>query len=87
VGAERGYDPGAERFLFRATVYVLSSQAAAVEGDAGVHRLIVQDEAESTEMFKAQVMDRWCGRDVDAEVSFGPVTRKDAKFVPWPRGV
>jgi hypothetical protein len=33
------------------------------------------------------VMDRWCGRDVDAEVSFGPVTRKDAKFVPWPRGV
>ncbi len=85
MGAEQGYDPGAPTFVFRATVWVLPSMVAAVAGDAGIARLIVQEDAESTEMFKAQVMDRWCGRDVDAQVSFGPVTRKGADWVPWRR--
>lgn len=70
-------------FTFRATVYVLSSMAAAAEGDAGLTRLIAQEQAESAEMFQAQVRDRWLG-DVDAEVSFGPVSRKDASYPAWP---
>lgn len=82
----QGYDAGAQQFTFRATVYVLSGMAAAVEGDAGITRLVVQEDAESAEMFRAQVMDRWSARDVDAEVSFGPVSRKDASYPAWPSG-
>jgi hypothetical protein len=69
---------------FRATVYVLTGMAAAAEGHAGLSRHVVEEQAESTEMFKALVSDRWCSRDVDTDVTFGPVTRKDSRHVPWP---
>lgn len=69
--------------VFRATVWVLTGMAAAAEGDAGITRLVVQDVAEDEGMFRAQVMDRWSQRDVDCEVTFGPVSRKDEHYTPW----
>jgi hypothetical protein len=60
---------------YRATVYHLSSSAAAVDGDAGIRRFVTEEHASSVDDFKAQVRDRFLS-DVDAEVSFGPVTEK-----------
>ncbi len=68
---------------YRATVYVLTSLALEHEGEAGIRRTVIEEGAESADAFKAQVQDRWL-HDVDADVSFGPVTRKDASYVRWP---
>jgi len=38
-----------------------------------------RERAEDEGTFKAQVTDRW-GRDVDADISFGPVTRKGRRI-------
>jgi hypothetical protein len=61
---------------FRATVWVLSGTAAAVEGDAGITRFVAEREARSAEFFKANVMDDYI-HDLDAEISFGPVSEVD----------
>ena len=61
---------------FRATVWHLSSTAEVVEGYAGVRRFIVEEEAQDKRMFEARIRDRYI-HDVDADVSFGPITRKE----------
>jgi hypothetical protein len=65
----------AKMYRFRATVWHLSSVAAAVEGDAGTSRFITEDVAESPDMFDAIIKDRYL-HDVDAEVTLGPITCK-----------
>jgi hypothetical protein len=61
---------------FRATVWVLSGVAEAVEGYAGLHRYVAEREARSAEFFKADIMDDYIN-DLDAEISFGPITEVD----------
>jgi len=63
---------------YRATVYVLRGVAAAVEGYAGLTRRIVEELAVSEEQFKNQVRDLYALVDVDCEVSFGPISQKQA---------
>lgn len=67
---------------YRATVYVLSAMAAAVDGHAGITRRVVEQAAEDAGMFMAQVQDSYM-RSVDDDVSFGPVTCKDASYAGW----
>ena len=61
---------------FRATVYILTSAVAAVEGDQGISRHIIELEAEDREMFKAEIHDQHL-HDVDCEIDFGPITEKE----------
>lgn len=59
--------------LYRATVWVLTSTAEVVEGDAGIERRIVERREDSKERFKASVMDDYI-YDVDNTVWFGPIS-------------
>ncbi len=61
---------------FRATIWVLSSTAEAVEGDAGITRRVLEWQADNENNFKADVLDRYALADVDAQVWFGPITKK-----------
>lgn len=69
------YNETPKTHLYRATVYVLSSVAAAVDGDEGIVRYVTEEHAESARMFEAQVRDRYI-HDVDTEVWFGPISKK-----------
>lgn len=60
---------------YRATVWHLSSTAAAVDGDSAISRYVTEEIAESADMAEAQIRDRYL-RDVDAEVTIGPLTDK-----------
>lgn len=63
---------------FRATIWYLSAAAAAVEGNAGIRRYIVEHEAQDVEDFKAMVMDA-ATRHVDDSIEFGPITTKKVR--------
>lgn len=58
---------------FRATVWHLSGVADCVDGYAGVHRYITEEDAESPSQFEAIIRDRYLS-DQDADVSFGPIS-------------
>lgn len=60
---------------YRATIYYLSASAAAVEGDAAIQRYVVEHEAESLAMFRADILDQFI-QQPDDEVTFGPITEK-----------
>jgi len=58
---------------YRATVWFLHSLA---ESDAEMTRTIYEQEAESAEMFKAEIEDQLVTfRDVDHQIWFGPISK------------
>lgn len=63
--------------LFRATIWTLSATAAAVEGNAGLERRVVEYSADDEEDFIACVTDSHT-RHVDDSVSFGPISQRQS---------
>jgi hypothetical protein len=63
---------------YRATVWILTSMVGAIEGDAGISRTIIEQEAESAQDFESTIRDQYL-HDVDCEVSFGPISEKRSK--------
>lgn len=58
---------------FRATVWVLTSAADVVDGDAGINRYITEKDAEDARDFEADIRDQYI-HDVDTMVWFGPIS-------------
>ncbi len=56
-------------------MYYLSATAAAVDGNAGLRKYVIEAVSESESMFIAEMKDKF-SRHVDDEIDFGPITDK-----------